>query len=201
MTKLIFGCGYLGERVAKRWQDAGDEVVVVTRSRERATLFEQQGYRAMVADVTRPETLTDLPVADTVLFSVGYDRKSGAAIEDVYAGGVRNVLAALPTGTGRFIYISTTGVYGPAGGEWVDEETPPDPQREGGRASLAAEQALAASPLGSRSVILRLAGIYGPGRVPFINELRGGRTDRGTEHRLLESHSCRRCGGGGRRGR
>ena len=62
---------------------------------------------------------------------------------DVYAGGIRNVLDALPRDTGRFIYISTTGVYGPAGGEWVDEETPPDPQRDGGRASLAAEAGVA----------------------------------------------------------
>jgi len=65
-------------------------------------------------------------------------------------------------------------VYGPAGGGWVDEETPPDPQRDGGRASLAAERALAESPLGTRSVILRLAGIYGPGRIPFLDHLRAG---------------------------
>ena len=78
-----------------------------------------------------------------MLFAVGFDRSAGASIDDVYAGGVRNVLAALPSDIGRFIYISTTGVYGNAGGEWVDEDTPPDPQRDGGRASLAAEQALA----------------------------------------------------------
>jgi len=81
-------------------------------------------------------------------------------------------LTALPRDVERFIYISTTGVYGPAGGEWVDELTPPDPQRDGGRASLAAEQALAAHPLGKRGVILRLAGIYGPGRIPFLSDLR-----------------------------
>ena len=112
-----------------------------------------------------------------MLFAVGYDRSAAAStqsIEEVYAGGMRNVLAALPLDIGRFIYISTTGVYGPASGEWVDETTPPDPRRDGGRASLAAEQVLAAHPLGARSVILRLAGIYGPDRVPFIKELRAG---------------------------
>ena len=87
---------------------------------------------------------------------------------------MRNVLAALPSATGRFIYISTTGVYGDAGGDWIDEETPPDPQRDGGRASLAAEQVLAEHPLGKNSVILRLAGIYGPGRIPFRSLLRAG---------------------------
>jgi nucleoside-diphosphate-sugar epimerase len=82
------------------------------------------------------------------------------------------VLAALSADTGHLIYISTTGVYGPADGGWIDEVTPPDPRRDGGRASLAAEERITAHPLGQRSVILRLAGIYGSDRVPFIRELR-----------------------------
>lgn len=172
MTKLIFGCGYLGERVARRWRDIGHHVVVTTRRHARAAEFRQRGYSAIVADVTRPETLSQLPVADSVLFAVGFDRTGRDSIHDVYAGGVRNLLAALPADAGRFIYISTTGVYGPAQGAWIDETKPPNPQREGGRASLAAEQALVDHPLGQRSVILRLAGIYGPGRIPFVRELR-----------------------------
>jgi len=174
MTKLIVGCGYLGERVARRWHEAGHEVCVVTRSHERAEHFRRQAYAAIVADVTRPNSLTNLPAAETVLFAVGYDRASGESIEQVYAGGLRSVLAALPKVTGRMIYISTTGVYGDARSGWVDEDTPPDPQRDGGRASLAAERVLAASPFASRGVVLRLAGIYGPGRVPFLDQLRAG---------------------------
>jgi nucleoside-diphosphate-sugar epimerase len=174
MSKLIFGCGYLGERVARRWREANQEVYVVTRGKDRADEFRRQGFQEIVADITRPETLSDLPVADTVLFAVGFDRASEKSIYDVYSGGVRNVLATLPAETGRLIYISTTGVYGPAAGAWVDEVTRPDPRREGGRASLAAEQAITEHTVGQRSVILRLAGLYGPGRVPFIRELREG---------------------------
>jgi nucleoside-diphosphate-sugar epimerase len=171
-TKLIFGCGYLGERVARLWRDAGHEVFVVTRSAEKAKDFQRQNYQVIRADVTRPGTLSNLPNADTVLFSVGYDHSNGQSIADVYAGGVGNVLAALSRETDRFIHISTTGIYGDANGDWVDELTPPNPQREGGRASLAAERVLAGHPLGSRSIALRLAGIYGPGRIPFLDELR-----------------------------
>jgi nucleoside-diphosphate-sugar epimerase len=174
MTKLIFGCGYLGERVARRWREAGHEVIVVTRTRDRAEVFRRSGYDAIVADVTRLATLADLPAADTVLFAVGFDRIAGGSIEEVYAGGVRNVLAALPSDVGRFVYISTTGVYGDADGNWVDEDTPPDPQRDGGRASLAAEHALAESAFATRGIVLRLAGIYGPGRIPFLDKLRAG---------------------------
>lgn len=174
MTMLIFGCGYLGERVARRLRDAGNDVVVVTRSSERTATLRRAGFNAIVADVTKPESLTGLPAVKSVLFSVGFDRVAGGVIENVYAGGARNVLAALPSDVGRFIYISTTGVYGSAGGEWVDEDTPPDPQREGGQASLAAERALAESPFADRGVVLRLAGIYGPGRIPFLDKLRAG---------------------------
>jgi nucleoside-diphosphate-sugar epimerase len=112
MAKLIFGCGYLGERIARRWRDGGAEVVIVTRSEGRSREFKRQGYEAIVADITQPETLTGLPQAEMVLFAVGFDRAVGGSIEEVYSGGVQNVLAALPSATGRFIYISTTGVYG-----------------------------------------------------------------------------------------
>lgn len=110
----------------------------------------------------------------SALYAVGFDRKSGADIHSVYAGGLQNVMAALPPSVSRVIDISTTGVYGSADGEQVDEQTPPDPQRDGGRASLAAEQVLAAHPLGRRSAILRMAGLYGPGRVPHLDKLRAG---------------------------
>lgn len=177
MNKLIVGCGYLGQRVAQRWYAEGHNVGVVTRSRrgtERAERLSKQGFVPIPADVTRRETLGQFIEIDTVLFAVGFDRTAEHSIDEVYAGGMRNVLAALPDRVVRFIYISTTGVYGPEGGEWVDETTPPDPRRDGGRASLAAEHVLAAHPLGSRGVILRLAGIYGPGRVPFLDKLRAG---------------------------
>jgi nucleoside-diphosphate-sugar epimerase len=174
VTKLIFGCGYLGERVATRWRGAGDDVAVVARRPERAVGFAARGYETIIADVTRPDTLRNLPLAETVLFAVGYDRLAGQSIEKVYAGGMQNVLAALPSKTGRIIYTSTTGVYGPAGGDWVDEHTPPDPRRDGGRASFAAEQALTSNRLGQCSVVLRLAGLYGPGRIPFVELLRAG---------------------------
>jgi nucleoside-diphosphate-sugar epimerase len=199
MSKLIFGCGYLGERVAKLWLQQGHMVMTVTRSENRAIELGKAGMFTIGADVTKPATLDCLktlpqystavrvagpnnlvrPINEgtgigTVLYAVGHDRSSGQSIHEVYVDGMKNVLAALPSDIGRIIYISTTGVYGNASGEWVDEDTPPDPQREGGRASLAAEEALAAHPLGKRGIILRLAGIYGPGRIPFLDQLRAG---------------------------
>lgn len=173
-NRLIFGCGYLGRRVAELWRNSGVETHAATRSTARAAEFSLAGLSAIVADVTQPATLSGLPATDAMLFAVGYDRSAGHDIQTVYAGGLGNVLAAAPAAVEHAVYISTTGVYGSAGGDWVDEQTQPDPRRDGGRASLAAEEVLRRHPLGRRSVILRLGGIYGPGRVPYLDTLRAG---------------------------
>lgn len=174
LKRLIFGCGYLGSRVARRWLAAGDEVVAVTRRPERAAEMEASGIVPLVADVTDPASLEDLPASDTILYAVGYDRHAPPPVEDVYTGGVRNVLAALEHEPQCFVYVSTTGVYGDATGAWVDERTLPAPRRAGASASLAAEEALLNSPLASRVVVLRMGGLYGPGRIPFLRQLRAG---------------------------
>lgn len=181
-TRILIGCGYLGSRVAKLWQAAGDDVIATSRRGELPLEMLDAGVFPARADVTEPETLKWLPVAsaltgnslDTLVYSVGFDRSGNQDIHTVYAQGLANVLAAMPRTVKRVIYISTTGVYGAAGGDWVDEQTPPDPQRDGGKASLAAEEVLRNHTIGKNSIILRLAGIYGPKRVPYIDKLRAG---------------------------
>lgn len=173
MTKLIFGCGYLGRRVAARWLSAGHRVLAVTRSAERAGEFVRAGIEPLLGDVTSPGLGWDLPPLDTVLWAVGYDRRAGVPMSDVYVEGFRRGLDCLPADTGRIIYISSTGVFGQDDGQWVDERSVCEPTREGGRACLEAERYLAHHPLGQRAIILRLAGIYGPGRLPRRQELLG----------------------------
>lgn len=174
MHTLILGCGYLGGRVARLWRAAGHRVTVVTRRASRSGELAAAGYEPLVADVTQPESLDSLPAADVVLMAVGYDRASGRTQREVYVDGLRAVLDHLPDATGRIVYISSTGVYGQTDGSWVDEQSPTVPDYEGGRACLAAEALLREHPLGARSVVLRLAGIYGPGRVPRDRDVREG---------------------------
>jgi len=175
MAKLIFGCGYLGGRVARLWRDQGDEVFVVTRSSERAARFTAEGLWPIVADVLDPTSLRNLPAAETVLFAVGYDRTTGAPIHDVFVNGWQATLDSLnEANLRRIIYISSTGVYGQTSGDVVDENSPTVPDREGGKACLAAERLLAAHRLGSKGIVLRMAGLYGPGRIPNVADIRRG---------------------------
>lgn len=169
---LVIGCGYLGSRVARRWHQAGGEVSALTRSEERAATFRQAGWQPLVGDVCGD--LPELPTVDVVLYAVGYDRSAVHSIEQVYVDGLRQVIERLPEETGRLVYISSTGVYGATESEWVDEETPCAPTRAGGSACLAAEQALQQSRFADRTTILRLAGIYGPDRVPRLDAIRQG---------------------------
>ncbi len=175
MKKLILGCGYLGRRVAQAWLEAGQEVLALTRSSQRAEQLAANGIRPIVGDVTSSLDLRDCADIDTLLFAVGFDRKAGKPIRDVYVEGLRRTLDQLPALPRRFIYISSTGVYSQNDGQWVNEQSPCEPVREGGKACLAAEELLRQHPVGQRAIILRLAGIYGPDRLPKLQDVIAGK--------------------------
>ena len=157
---LIIGCGYLGRRVALGWQATGRRVAALTR-RNAGTLL-ALGLDPIVGDVLDPDSLRQLPPAPVVLYAVGYDRGGGQTMRAAYVDGLGHVLDTLPPPR-RFIYISSTGVYGQADGGWVDESSPIDPVDESGRVVLDAERLLRARL--PDAVILRFAGIYGPDRL------------------------------------
>jgi len=174
VRKLIVGCGYLGLRVADRWVAEGAVVSAVTRYAGRGSFLQSRGIEPIVGDIMAPDTLRWLPSADTVLFAVGHDRGCGHSIRELYVAGLMNVLECLPSSVGRFIYVSSTGVFGQSDGSWVDETSPCEPKREGGRACWQAELLLRQHPLGRRAVVLRMAGMYGPGRIPRSKGLLAG---------------------------
>ncbi|MCY2964747.1 MAG: SDR family oxidoreductase [Planctomycetota bacterium] len=199
-THLVIGCGYLGRRVADVWLNQGDRVLAVTRSTARADEFRRAGLIPIVADVTNPVSLPHITGIDTLLYAVGLDRSAGQSQRTVYVDGLRNVVSAItpatgaepaespstspvgvsgerqtapPAGVGIFLYISSTSVYGQAAGEWVDEVSETVPTAENGRVCLDAERLLKESI--PQAIILRSAGIYGPGRmVARLESLRAG---------------------------
>ena len=168
MKRLVIGCGFLGFPLAKRWCNAGNKVFATSRHTDRAEQFSAVGLHPIVLDTTEPDTVAQLAseTFDTVVVAVGMDRTRYDSVHQVYVDGLKNVLENLHDDTGQVIYISSTGVFGDFGGDWVDESSPTDPLREGGKACLAAEQLLQESRFGDRATILRMAGLYGNERVP-----------------------------------
>jgi nucleoside-diphosphate-sugar epimerase len=167
MSTLIIGCGYLGQRLAARLVRDGGPVYGTVRSPGRAGEIAGIGVKPVIADVLQPETLDQLPAVERVFYAVGFDRSAGAAMRDVYVDGLQNVLDRLPNSVRRFVYAGSTGVYGQTSGEWVDEESPTEPQHESGRVVLETEGRVRewADRSGVSAVILRFAGLYGPGRI------------------------------------
>ena len=173
-TRLVVGCGYLGERVARRWLAAGDRVVAMTRRPARAAELAALGIEPLVADVTASgfPAAGVLPAAATVFWAVGFDRTAGTSHRDVHVQGLGRLLDTLP-GAPRVILSSSTGVWGDDDGRVVNEETPAHPAREAGRVLLEAEALLRGHARGP-GVALRFAGLYGPDRLPRIADLRAG---------------------------
>lgn len=176
---LIAGCGDLGERVARLLLARGDEVHALRRQPPNNGV----GIHWLSADLTRAETLAALPKRITrLIFLPAPQAREPDIYRAVFLDGLRNVLDALEAASlERVLFVSSSAVYGEHGDAWVDEATPPSPPGFNGKVLLEAERWLANRPV--ESVVLRLAGLYGPGRMQLVERLRTGQARAPREHR------------------
>ena len=87
MAKLIFGCGYVGYRVARRWLKGGDRVFALTRQPARAAELKESGIFPLIGDVAESLTLPRTEDFETVLYAIGFDRSSQYTVDEVNVGG------------------------------------------------------------------------------------------------------------------
>ncbi|MHB1397757.1 MAG: SDR family oxidoreductase [Trichloromonadaceae bacterium] len=169
---LIIGCGDIGLRVARLALAEGAAVTGLVRSEPKGDWLKAQGVTPLLADFDDPATLTGLPTAGAVVYYLA--PPPGGGYSDPRA---RNFCAAVASGglPAKLVYVSTSGVYGDCGNDLVTEQTPVNPQTSRARRRLDAEQTLLAWGLaqGVPVVILRVTGIYGPGRLPVSRLLAG----------------------------
>ncbi|MES0873221.1 SDR family oxidoreductase [Sinimarinibacterium thermocellulolyticum] len=157
---LIAGCGDIGLRVARRLRAAGGEVTAILRDPQKRAPLDAIGAAVRIDDLDRPTDAGDWPW----LFWFAPPPPEG----EIDAR-LRGWLAAQRGRIGRVVYISTSAVYGDCDGRWIDEDEPLKPQSARGRRRLDAEKVLAnwCRATGAQHVILRVPGIYGPGRWPL----------------------------------
>lgn len=168
LSALIVGCGALGKKLALRLLCDGWVLRASVRQPAQQQRLAALGIPAFVMDLDQAiEVESSLLQANVIVYLV--PPFAGTAVE----AQVRITrLCALFSPTARpqhIVFVSTTGVYGDCGGVWINEEQQLNPQAPRAFRRVAAEQALvaAAHTLGFSYCILRVAGIYGPGRLPF----------------------------------
>lgn len=163
---LVVGFGYLGQRAAHQALKAGWKVYATSRRIEKKAEMESAGVEFIHFDITRPEDLDHLPESSAWIWSPAFDRRQGLPVHEVIVGGLKRALNQAPALPQKVIYTSTTSVYHQSGGEWVDETSTTEPRTDSGKANLEAEQFLTSWAVehGRQAIILRLSGLYGPGR-------------------------------------
>ncbi len=177
MKALVAGCGYVGMALGAELVRQGHEVHGLRRTHNGEEQMRMLGIHPQIADITKRESLDSLPTDfDWV---VNCSSASGGGSEEyrrVYVEGNRNLTDWLAgSGLRKFVYTSSTGVYGQNDGSGVDESSPTCPEAETGKILVEAEQVLrGAAARALPAVILRLAGIYGPARGYWLKQFLSG---------------------------
>jgi nucleoside-diphosphate-sugar epimerase len=190
MRVLIVGCGYVGLPLGAELARQGHEVFGMRRSNVFETELCAAGINPVIADVTKPETLAKLPGPfDWVVNCVSSSRGGAEEYREVYLQGTHNLLEWLASAPPKkFVYTSSTSVYGQTDASAVKESSPVEPAAETGRTLVETEKVLldAAQQKNFPAVILRVAGIYGPGRGHLFQQyLRNEATIAGKGERLI----------------
>jgi nucleoside-diphosphate-sugar epimerase len=166
MNALIMGCGDVGRRLASRLSKAGQPVSCQVRSEQSLQALSAAGFNTLRLDLA--EGINNLPDVTGKQVYYFIPPPSSGRRDPLMTNFIRTIEQSgqIPA---SLLYISTTGVYGDCKGRRVNEQEPVKPAVDRAYRRLDAEQQLQeyASRSGCRLVILRVAGIYGPGKLPL----------------------------------
>lgn len=172
MRVLIAGCGYVGTELGVVLATAGHDVAGLRRD----TMDLPPEIRPVAADLTDRGSLAAVPPKlDAVVLAASPDAREAAGYRAAYLDGPRNLLTFLADrgdALQRVVLTTSTAVYGHREGEWVNEDSPTEPTSRTGRILVRAETAVQAS--GWPCTVVRLGGIYGPGRTRLVEQVRRG---------------------------
>ncbi len=174
---LIFGAGYSGKAFARASKDAGT-ILGTTRATEKFEALRQAGIQPLLFDGALTLEISDALEKTTHLVVSVAPEEAG----DPVLNAARQTIAAKMPALEWIAYLSTVGVYGDHGGGWVDETAECRPVSERSMLRVAAEQdwLKLGRDIGRPVAILRLSGIYGPGRNALVN------LENGTARRLIK---------------
>lgn len=171
MKILIAGCGDIGTKLGRKLYFEGHQVYGLKRN----TGSIASGILPISADLSCPLPGDTLPgELDQVIYILSAGGFNELAYQQAYVDGVRHLVQGLGRtidSLGRFIFVSSTSVYGQNSGEWVNEESLTEPKAFNGQIMLQAEKQVLELP---NSVVVRFSGIYGKGRNRMLNQVKAG---------------------------
>jgi nucleoside-diphosphate-sugar epimerase len=169
LSCLIVGCGYVGSRLARR-EAARRPLLALVRSARSEAVLRSAGVLTLHIDLDATADTAPQPALATAADHASVVYLAPPPDSGTTDPRLESLLTRLDGVTPAvFVHISTTGVYGDAGGALVDESTPVAPANDRSRRRVAAESAVQAwcAARGVRCVVLRVPGIYGPNRLPL----------------------------------
>lgn len=173
VSALIVGCGDVGSRLARQLLALGWQVSGLRRSVQHLP----KGVQRIAADLSDQRMPEDWPVRnpDYLVYCVAASQHDEAGYQAAYVEGLRHVLAWLQRGgklPRRLLFVSSSSVFAQKDGEWIDETASTEPEGYSGKVMLEAEQLALHS--GIPASVVRLTGIYGPGREWLLSQVRQG---------------------------
>ncbi len=170
---IIVGAGFLGTHLGRLLVGAGFQVTFLSRSAPVPPDAHGTGCDWIPCDITNAADLQRIAetLGSTVAVAVhcASTRGGGAdAYSSLYLQGTRAILSAFSPHL--FCFVSSTSVYAQTDGSWVNEDSPAEPSAETGRVLRCAED----ETIAAGGVVVRLAGLYGPGRSIYPQKLLAG---------------------------
>jgi len=174
MHVLVAGCGWLGTELARALVARGDRVTGVRRQPQRAAELALLGVAPLALDLSAPDAGSHLPVdLDAVIACQAAGGDGAESYRRAYLEANRALLAAARrSGARAFVYTGSTGVFGQRDGSDVDEATLPAPTSPEAEVLVEAERLVLG--FGSAARVVRLSGLYGPGRTGLVERVRSG---------------------------
>jgi len=188
---VVFGAGYVGGELARQGLARGMRVTALTRNSDKAAHLREAGVEVVVRDLASHDWHTEISgKVDFVLNSVSSGGGGVKGYQHSYVEGMLSIVEwAKSCEIGTFVYTGSTSVYPQDHGAEVSETAETGLENDHVARLLNAEGIARESGVFARCFILRLAGIYGPGRHHVLNQIRAGGALAGRgEHRLNLIH-------------